>query len=228
MSLGHSPSIVTSGLVLCVDAANTKSYPGSGTTWADLSGNAINGTLTNGPTYNTSNGGSIVFTSSTNYVNFLQNSLFNFGTSDFTIEAWIYPTSFPQDPTIFMMHPYTSPNNTGMILYVSSAGKVGSYFGSSTSFTGNTTVSLNTWSHVILTRASGTNYIYLNGSLDISTTVAGTFNITGHTNVAIGRDISYNNCPWVGRISNIKIYNKSFSAAEVSQNFNALRVRYGI
>jgi hypothetical protein len=52
MGLGHSPSVVTSGLVLCLDAGHTKSYPGSGTAWTDLSGNGNTGTLTNGPTFN--------------------------------------------------------------------------------------------------------------------------------------------------------------------------------
>ena len=61
MALHHSPRIVTSGLVLALDAADRNSYPGSGTTWTDLSGNANNGTLTNGPTFNSANGGSIVF-----------------------------------------------------------------------------------------------------------------------------------------------------------------------
>ena len=61
MAFIHSPKLVTNGLVLCLDAANKLSYPGSGTTWYDLSGNANNGTLTNGPTFNSANSGSIVF-----------------------------------------------------------------------------------------------------------------------------------------------------------------------
>jgi hypothetical protein len=52
MGLGHSPSAVTSGMVLALDAGNTKSYPNTGTTWTDLSGNGNTGTLTNGPTFN--------------------------------------------------------------------------------------------------------------------------------------------------------------------------------
>jgi hypothetical protein len=72
MSLSHSPSIVTNGLVFCLDAANSKSYPGTGTDWTDLSGNQINGILTNGPAYNSSNGGSIVFDGINDYINFLQ------------------------------------------------------------------------------------------------------------------------------------------------------------
>ena len=54
MGLAHSPSIITDGLELCFDAANTKSYPGSGTTWTDMGSKGIDGTLTNGPTFDLS------------------------------------------------------------------------------------------------------------------------------------------------------------------------------
>lgn len=61
MALAHNPKIVTDGLVLCLDAANPKSYPGSGTVWSDLSGNGNNGTLVNGVGYNSNNGGYLTF-----------------------------------------------------------------------------------------------------------------------------------------------------------------------
>jgi hypothetical protein len=67
------PNIVTDGLVLYLDAANQKSYPGTGTTWNDLSGNGNNGTLVNGPTFNSDNNGSIVFDGVDDYVNFGDN-----------------------------------------------------------------------------------------------------------------------------------------------------------
>jgi hypothetical protein len=70
MTLTHSPKLVTDGLVLCLDAANPKSYPGSGTTWTDLSGNGNNGTLVNGVGYNSSNGGSLSFDGVDDYVQF--------------------------------------------------------------------------------------------------------------------------------------------------------------
>jgi hypothetical protein len=63
-----SGKIVTSGLVLALDAADKNSYPGSGTTWTDLSGNGNNGTLVNGPTFSSANGGSIVFDGVDDYV----------------------------------------------------------------------------------------------------------------------------------------------------------------
>ena len=61
MALSHSPKIVTDGLVLCLDAGDRKSYSGSGTTWTDRSGEGNNGTLVNGPTFDSGNGGSIYF-----------------------------------------------------------------------------------------------------------------------------------------------------------------------
>lgn len=63
------PNIVTDGLVLYLDAANTKSYPGSGTTWNDLSGNGNNGTLINGYIFNSIGNGNLVFDGSNDYVN---------------------------------------------------------------------------------------------------------------------------------------------------------------
>ena len=88
MGLSHSPSLVLSGLTLCLDAANTKSYVGSGTTWTDLSGNSNTGTLTNGPTYSSANGGSIVFDGTNDYATISFNSVFNVTSNPFTVIVW--------------------------------------------------------------------------------------------------------------------------------------------
>ena len=94
MALAHSPRIVTDGLALCLDAGNTKSYSGSGTTWNDLSGNGNTGTLTNGPTYSSDNGGSIFFDGTNDYVSLVD----NLGDpQQFTIEFWAYPTQLNFD-----------------------------------------------------------------------------------------------------------------------------------
>ena len=68
MGLTHSPRIVTDGLVLCLDAANAQSYPGTGTTWTDRSTSGNNETLTNGPTFDSANRGAIVFDGSNDRV----------------------------------------------------------------------------------------------------------------------------------------------------------------
>ena len=67
MAINYSPKIIRDGLVLCLDAANPKSYPGTGTAWTDLSGSGNNGTLVNGPVYSSANGGSIDFDGSNDY-----------------------------------------------------------------------------------------------------------------------------------------------------------------
>jgi hypothetical protein len=74
MSFVHSPKIITEGLVLALDAGNTKSYTSGSTTWFDKSGNANNGTLTNGPTFSSANGGSIVFDGADDYVQSIPSS----------------------------------------------------------------------------------------------------------------------------------------------------------
>lgn len=97
MGLTHSPKIVTNGLVLALDAANNKSYPGSGVTWYDLSGNGNNGTLTNGPTFNVGNLGSIVFDGTNDYVSFNNSGTstsFDFGTGDMTFTFWMLPSAW--------------------------------------------------------------------------------------------------------------------------------------
>ena len=73
MTLQHSPRIITDGLVLCLDAANKLSYPGSGDVWTDLAG-SNNGALTNGPTFSSANGGNINFDGTNDYCSFLKSS----------------------------------------------------------------------------------------------------------------------------------------------------------
>ena len=69
MAVLNGPGIITSGLISALDAADRNSYPGSGTTWTDISGNNNNGTLTNGPTFSSTNGGAIVLDGADDYIN---------------------------------------------------------------------------------------------------------------------------------------------------------------
>ena len=90
MAFIHSPKIVTSGLVLCLDAANKLSYPSTGTSWYDLTSTGYVGTLTNGPTFNGSNGGTIVFDGVDDYVSVSSAQSLNPGTHDYDIldDTW--------------------------------------------------------------------------------------------------------------------------------------------
>ena len=89
MSTKYSPKIITNGLVLSLDAANNKSYPRSGTTWTDLSGNSNTGTLTNGPSFNDGNQGSIVFDGINDYASLSTTTPTDLqGNPAFTVDGW--------------------------------------------------------------------------------------------------------------------------------------------
>ncbi len=90
MATRYNSQVVKDGLVVCLDAGNPKSYPGTGNTWYDLTINGNNGTLTNGPTFSSINGGGIVFDGINDYV-----SVGNLGSfyAQGTISYWMYSTA---------------------------------------------------------------------------------------------------------------------------------------
>ncbi len=215
------------GLVLCLDVGNTKSYPGSGTTWTDLLGTNNNGTLTNGPTYSSSNGGSIVFDGVNDYCDFFAPNL---GTTA-TVEMWVRLGSGYTNKMFFGWLSYDVYCANGHIGY--NTGNADCYGISSTEV--NNLGLVNNWVHYIFEMRSDVSYtnnkIYINGinqslSQLLSTESSGnrTFN-NGNGRIADWRSTGYYmpmNC------SSFKVYNRSLSAAEVQQNFNALRGRFGI
>ena len=224
MGLNHSPRIVTDGLILCLDAGNTKSYPGSGTTWTDLSGNGRNSTLTNGPTFSNNN---LVFDGTNDYVSIPVSSAFNFGTNSFSIDFWVRFNSFvstTNSPTLVVFAPYyTSANN--FLLYLVS-GKLSIYTPTSLSET-NASIAINNFYHIVLVKTSPDAIsFYVNGVNTFNATKA--INVSGLTAISILGDTHYNSDYSNANLSQVKIYNRALSAEEVLQNFNALRGRFGI
>ena len=88
MALQHSPSIVTTGLVMCLDAANRRSYSGSGTAWNDVSGTGNNGTLLNGVSYESTNNGTLVFNGIDQYSSVPQSATNNITSNQITFGSW--------------------------------------------------------------------------------------------------------------------------------------------
>jgi len=237
MSLGHSPSIATSGLVLCLDAGNTRSYPGSGTAWTDLSGNANNGTLTNGPTFDAGNGGSLVFNGTNHYSIFTSNK----STSNITVSAWVKPSVVDANWRKILIFPYGATSWTApyfsyqLVIYQN-------YFGvgfsvNTTYMTGHLadtsfTPSTNIWYNLVGTFNAGIISIYINGILKATkdVTASGTSIIyTARTQALLGTDAEYLiQESFGGNISNVTIHNRTLSSQEILQNFNALRGRYGL
>ena len=221
------PSIVLDGLVLNLDAGNTSSYPGSGTTWTDLSGNGNNGTLTNGPTYSSDDGGAIVFDGTDDYVSSIDLSSY----TNLTIEMWIYEA---RDIPNLSGIP-GEPGGEGDILTYNGTGTGGSFTFSDNSFgvKFRTDGNFNAGRSFTITQVPQQNQWYRfcyikNGSLWINdteyTSASGSENTYGVLD--IGRTRTGIAQPLNGKISNVRVYNRSLTAAEVQQNYNALVGRF--
>ena len=237
MGVGYNPRIVTNGLVLCLDAGNRRSYPGSGTTWTDLSTNARTGTLTNGPTFSSSNGGSIVFDGVNDFIEF--GDVLDLGTNDMTINIWARPTS-SADSYLLSKTAAATQNYRYSVGIVGS--KISPFFqgnvGADITPSGSTTIVTNTWYMFtyVFTRSSSIT-MYVNGVLE---TLTGSATISQWNGLdfqsinpfRVGTYTSGDNVgvtsPFAGNISSVQMYFRSLSAAEIRQNFNATRGRYGI
>lgn len=252
MGVAYNPRIVTDGLVLCLDAGNVKSYPGSGTTWADLSGLGNNGTLNGGPTYSNSiisldaTDDTISFPFDLNYIPALSN---------FSMEIWMRIDTYPT--ALAVANAYGNKERAGVLFGAMYYGGVAFYWnGNSTGTSMNVypvirgqdtyrsatliSTNLNTWYNLVLVNnySSSKFQFYVNGSFYSEVTgptqeynpsfvsVAGNIGIS-KPQVASGGTLNYSylDCD----ISIAKIYkNKALTASEVQQNFNALRGRFGI
>jgi len=228
MGVAYNSRIVTDGLVLALDAGNTKSYPGSGTTWTDLSGNGNNGTLVNGVGYNSSNLGSLVFDGVNDGVNIPHNSNIDIR-NQITIECLFYLNSFtaggPYTDRITLI---TKAYSYYMTINVS--GKIDTYFyGTGGYYSSNSSVNLNQWTHVVVTFNGSIINWYINGIIDKSLSQSGTITPVRDGVLGIGREVFEDYGRGMnGRISNAKLYNRALTAAEIRQNFQALRGRFGI
>lgn len=232
MAVNYQNRIVRDGLVLCLDAADRKSYPGTGTTWFDRSGNGVNGTLVNGPTFSSANGGSLLFDGTNDYVNIGVGKGVNQFSADFTVSAWVMRLSGgPQFGNIIGDYYTNSGQNTNeWQIMMSSTAQFNLYRVGSGYIIGNTAsgFSISQWINVVVSRIGSTISMYANNNLIASATNSEVFGtVTGNLNIGIDGNNTIE--PLSSRISNILIYkNKGLTAAEVSQNFNAIRGRYGI
>ena len=229
MGVFAGPEIVEDGLVLALDAGNTKSYPGSGTTWTDLSGNGNNGTLTNGPTYSSSNGGSIVFDGSNDYVSTNYTATFQ----DFTLCGFVKADN-PNGKNwedIIDSYDLDSSDWCRITLYQGKPSLEIDANSSRSSVTSSTIATADQWYHIVGVRSGTTGYLYINGILNKQNSVTGNVisadtdsqffigNISRPTSLSEG---------WNGNIAQVSIYNRALTASEIQQNFNATRSRFGI
>lgn len=229
MSNQYGPKIVTNGLALCLDAGNIKSYPGSGTSWTDLSGNGNTGTLLNGVGYNSGNGGSLVFDGSNDYVVCNPSGL---NILNISVGAWVKFTNMTIDISVFMSR-YIPGANGWFIYYYKPTNQfsVDGRENSSAYYSLRTTKTYEktNWNYVVWTKSASIWSLYVNGVFDASNTFGNGISPFVETNLSIGAYVQFNenyypNC----NLSTTHIYNRTLSAAEILQKYNALKGRFNL
>jgi len=218
-------NIVTDGLVLCLDAANPKSYISGSTIWNDLSRSGNNGTLTNGPTFNSSNGGNIVFDGVDDYIRISQNSIFDFNT--FTCISWFRTTTALRALSFIGDYPGFNFTLYKYFFGLHSTGVLRINYANVAVINGNTILTDNKWYFGAVTYSSPNTVLYVNGNIDLSSNaMSGNLKtLNGDTFVgASGPSFEFFN----GNIATQLIYNRALSSTEIQQNFNATRNRFGI
>ncbi len=198
MAIAYNPRIVTSGLVLCLDAGNVKSYPGSGTAWTDLSGNGNNGNLVNGVGYNNSNLGSLVFDGANDYV--ITSTVSNYK----SLSMWVYLDS------------------KSSYLLDARTGSPSGYFW----FPGGDANFGPDWDDFYVNGNSVSRSLsniptaqWFNFYIKNSASRTGTINLFSRYT---------NNEQQAGKYSMFLAYNRDLTAQEIQQNFNATRGRFGL
>jgi hypothetical protein len=238
MALGHGPTVVTDGLVLALDAADTNSYPGSGTSIIDLTGSGENGTMTNMDASNHNSDGYFTFDGTDEYFTVTKSNFFTSYSQQITMEAWVYIPSSATWSNGYFSNIFTrgyydgshglwrTPTNNRIAFYCRQAVT----FAAQNSFAD---ISRDTWYHLVGVWNAGTK-LYVNGELVDSDSASftgateysgslGSFEI-GRNTAAAGSGGNY----FEGRQAAHKIYDRELTASEIQQNFNALRGRFGI
>ena len=220
MAFSHSPKVVTDGLVLCLDAADKNSHPGSGTTWYDLSNGMGNPSYLNAPTFQDSGSlSSVYFDGSDDNVS-IPGSL---NATAGTISIWLKTSSWTSNTLIFKAMG-TGTNRW----YIRQAGSTWNYTvdrGNPQIAIGVGSISSGVWGNITMSYYTSNILGYLNGTLTTSDTFTdpGTSGLT----IRLGGYSTTQNL-FTGYIAIVQIYNRSLSAKEVSQNFNAQRSRFGV
>lgn len=238
MGLSHSPKIVTNGLVMYLDAGNTKSYPGTGTTWTDMSVSKNNGTLNDSPTYS---GGSLVFDGTANRVHSSSSYKWSadgtVGYQTMTISLWIKSTDIDGR---YFSKPWNSSGDYNIGITPSSFSLLSGTTGTTTnSIAIDASIYDGTWKNIVCWMNATNMGYYLNNTISSSKAhlLSGATPTLGDGNVSLClMSLFPYNSPWAGNatfsingnMAICKIYNRVLSAEEVQQNFNALRGRFSI
>jgi hypothetical protein len=218
----YQGNVVTSGLVLALDAGNLVSYGGIGTSWKDLTNTKSGATLINGTSYTFLNNGALIFDGTDDYATVASSSDWAFGANG-TVSMWAYFTG-----TLTANHRFWCTNNLETYLDAYLDGTTG-YVGLHGSSTSTTTLfPRDQWVNLTVTYIGGVIAVYYNGVPQPLQGKTTGYNISNTGTLFIGQYAGGGGYTWRGRMSTMFTYNRGLSAMEVQQNFNAHRGRYGL
>ncbi len=211
--------IVTNNLVLHLDAGDSSSYSGSGTTWTDLTGNSNNGTLVNGVSYSSSDGGYLSFDGGDDRVDFstyVQPA--HTSSTSFTWLIWVYPTSYNNNDVIM------GNRNVSGSTYWTKLTPTRFEWAYPNHLDNSTNITQNQWQNICIVKNGSSFTYYKNGSsIDTMTSTASKDSHPFY----LGGDPTYGENP-ACRISIVAVYDAALTASEVTQNFDATKSRYGL
>jgi hypothetical protein len=214
MALSHSPNLVTNNLVFHFDAANTRSYAGSGVTINSLVGN-FKGTLVNGAGFTSANVGSFFFDGSNDHIIFSNCDVMG---SVYTQNYWFKRNDGGTHLLVDSFYSGTVVSSGGITYYYTNTGAT---LGASYNFI------IGRWNMISLVRGATVKSIYMDGVLIASVNSSDSYDVST-TDLIIGIHNSLSFWGLNGNIAQLQIYNRALSAAEIKQNFNASRDRYGV
>jgi hypothetical protein len=229
MAYQNSPKIVTDGLVLCLDAGNSKSYPGTGTTWTDLTTNKYNITLNSTPVLNSANGGSLTFNGSISGT--ASSALGSMGTGNWTISYWWKSNGSQANYVSVLGQGFTgSPSNGAWAAKISHTSNILNFTYYNNGIVDNlssTNPNDSIWHNIVITRTSTNLIMYMDLIVVLNITLPTNYSFGTGATTNIGynpRDNSYIN----GFMSIISFYNTALSTVNILQNYNAIKSRFGL
>jgi hypothetical protein len=225
MSFHHSPKIVTDGLVLCLDAANKKSYSGTGSVWTDLSNRSSNATLVSSPTFSSNNKGIIQFNGSTQYA--ISNSI-NASFTALTFIVFFYRITNGASGAGILFNRGGGGSTTGMNICYPNLNNLGYHWNDDDGtylYDSGLSIPLNAWSYCALSVNSTSALFCVNGNFinriysHASTTIG--------AGLQIGADVPTNRY-YQSNFALAYLYNRALSSNEILQNYNALKGRFNL
>lgn len=238
------PQIVTSGLIVHLDAANPKSYAGTGSNWYDRTQNGNNGTLVNGPTFSSTNKGSILFDGVNDYISVGQYLTFSMAPTNVSMLFWINGTYSNYYLGVFERTTYTGsglnvpiPSNGWVQVGYISSGSTNYFVINGIRYVSNTSgrysydfvdTPIYSAADTLFGGPSSPNFAFslqaASGGYNSSYVWSDKSNrLLGRNQTGTGLSKYFN-----GNISNVTIYNRTLSETEVLQNYNVTRTRFGL